>query len=751
MDRREFLIFGSILPILAVRDSWSGDHPDGAPVATGRPGANSPPMPRRARFTGGADGRFRLDGAPFIMAAGELHPQRIPREYWDHRIKMVKAMGFNTISIYDFWSAHVLDYDKADNTPAYDFADDRNDLGAFIDLCKANNLWVFLRPGPFVDAYWDLGGIPGRLLATDGIRLRSSTDKTYMDAVESYIATVAPIVSSRLSGNGGPILMVQVENEYTSYGFDKGYLPAIRALWEKYGVGGAANNENVLFSTNNGITSDGGVFHPSAALLDIPIGGDSLDIGPGPDFAGTFERTFARYRQPTFSAETYSGWDALGSSPSIYPENENVDSIGGWVDGFLHKGVSFAVYVAHGGTSFAYGAAGNYDPSKGLFDPNVTSYDYRAPINEQGGKAYNRADEHGELSLSSFDDIRTAFANAMTGGPRPDGARYTIPYSLHGPLDGAMVPTRRSTKPPEAPPPLPMISVPRHRMSLKPFATIWDNLPPAIRSTDGPKACESLGMYSGCGAAYSTSTPALSGHQHLTLTSLADVATVFLDGALVAIIDRRIKKGPTIGTVSLGDAAGGPRSVIDLDFGAAPRAARIDIFVYTFGHAHKEFTGVSGDAFRKGIWGDAFLTSPGASAERTTLSDWRIHPLPMNSANYLETLKRLRPGQAPRAGIFYSSTFQIDRLGDCYVDISAWNLGIVWVNGYNLGRHFASASPQTVLFCPSTYLKDGKNTLTIFDNYITDLQNTHVELLDVPSTYSSKAVALGRRADSRAA
>lgn len=686
-----------------------------------------------------ADGRFLLDGKPFIMAAGEMHPQRVPNEYWDHRIKMIRAMGFNTISIYDFWSEHVTDYDRVTNEPAYDFARGRNNLPGFLDLCKANNMWVFLRPGPFVDAYWDLGGIPGYLLATDDVKLRSSTDDAYMEAVESYISTIAPIVSERLTGKGGPILMVQVENEYTSYGYDTRYLSSIRALWEKYGIGGSASNHNVLLSTNNGIAADGRVFNPASALIDQPIGGDPLDIGAGSGAATLFDRTYARYEQAIFSAETYSGWDTLGSSDSMYPEDDNVREIGALVARFLHQGISFSVYVAHGGTSFGYGASGNYDVSRGLFDPNVTSYDYRAPINEQGSKAYNRADALGRLSRSTFDDIRAAFDAALKGETSPGGQSHASPYSLLGPLDGADAATALSALP-DPPAPMPMIALSRHRISLAPLATIWDNLSSPIHSDSGPKACEAVGMYSGCGAVYSTETPALSGIHYLTLTALADVATVFLNGRRVAMIDRRVRRNAPLGLVSLGDASAGSagKSIVRLDFGNGSQRALIDIFVYTFGHAHKEFTGISGNAFRKGIWGPAYLASqPTTAAQRIMLPNWRIHPLPMNSATYIRTLKPLAAGRAIREGMFYSASFTLDAIGDTYIDISTWNLGVIWVNGHNIGRHFASTSPQQALFCPALYLKRGANQIILFDNCITEISNVYIELSNAHSTYDS--------------
>lgn len=738
MDRRRFLTFSSTASLAAAFNGITGFQAlaiePGSGVATQPPG----------RLTSGKDGRFLLDGEPFIMAAGELHPQRIPSEYWDHRIKMVKAMGFNTISIYDFWAEHVTKYDSASG-PTYDFSSDRNNLGGFLDLCKENNMWVFVRPGPFVDAFWDLGGLPGYLLSNDGIKLRDSHDKTYMHAVETYIEVTAPIISSRLSGSGGPVIMLQVENEYTSFGHDKDYLSAVRDLWIKNGLGGSANNNNILLATNNGFSSNGTVWSPAAALTDIPMGADPLGIGPGPDYIGGFDNAVANYKQPIFSAETYSGWDTLGSWEEIYPENGYVQGIGAWLDRFLHRGISFAVYVAHGGTSFGYGASGVYDGATGLMDPNVTSYDYRAPINEQGSKAYNKKDSAGKLTVSSFDEIRTSFDNALKGSS-PDKLPYERVYSLFGPLDkkkfDPLDPSARGQTPANIPPAKPMIALSRDKIKLEPFASIWDNRnrPQLISSVNGPKSCESLGMYSGCGIIYSTQTPILSGTQYLTFERLADIATVFLNGTLAAVIDRRVKPGmmPSKGSpVKLGDKNSRLRSVVELDFGSIAQTAQLDVFVYTFGHTHKEFTGVPGDSFRKGIWGGVYLASePTPAKSWVTLNNWTIYPLPMDET-YIGKLAKLDVDQTARAGMFYSAKFSLQQVGDTYVDISSWNAGVVWVNGHNIGRHFASASKQKALFCPALYLRPDDNQIIIFDNFITDGSQVFVELLNIQSTYNS--------------
>lgn len=745
MDRRQFLVFGSITPILAACGGGEGTGPSkatgvNAPATasvTGLAGSATPGVAdasgnRASRLGYCSDGRFLLDNRPFVMAAGELHPQRIPSEYWDHRIKMTKAMGFNTISIYDFWSEHVT-YDANRNPVGFDFDKDRNNLGHFLDLCKDNNMWVFLRPGPFVDAYWDLGGIPAYLLTHDDMVLRTSTNATYMAAVNSYIAAIAPLVRARLSSNGGPILMVQVENEYTTYAKDTNYLKTVRDLWYKNGIGGPGNNNNVLMSTNNGINADGTVFNSAAALTDMPIGGDPFGINA--DLTGTFDSVVRRYNYsvPAFSSETYSGWDTMGSHPSMYPSG-NAGTIATTLDLFLKHGVSFAVYVAHGGTSFGYGASGDY--SNWLMDPNVTSYDYRAPINEQGSKAYNIADATGKLTTSSFDQIRNAFTSALNIGQTPDHSGYFFPYTLRGPNDPADAPPASTCLLTLPPPANPMIALSRQNITLKPQASIWDNLPTALDSTTGPLSCESCGVFSGCGAAYSTTLSNVSGTRSMTFQYLADVATVFKDGKLVAIVDRRLAPGKlndasiNVGTISANS------STVTIDFGPTPQSAKIDIFVYAFGHAHKEFS--NGDwarYYRKGIWGGVTLSAGSTSpAQNISVVNWTMYPLPMTS-DYIKSLKPLTGN--PRPGMFYSATFDLQTLGDTYIDVSAWNLGVVWVNGHNIGRHFASTSPQKALFCPSTFLQTGTNQVVIFDNYVTDVSKVYIELLNVQSTYNS--------------
>ena len=171
---------------------------------------------------------FLLDNKPFQIISGEMHPARIPRIYWRNRIQMAKAMGCNTIAAYVFWNYH-------ESTPrVFDFKTDNHDIGEFINLCRQEGMWVILRPGPYVCAEWDFGGIPPYLLKIPDIRIRCM-DPRYLAAAQRYMTRLSAIVKPLLCTHGGPILMVQLENEYGSYGNDKTYLADIEEdLAEKW-------------------------------------------------------------------------------------------------------------------------------------------------------------------------------------------------------------------------------------------------------------------------------------------------------------------------------------------------------------------------------------------------------------------------------------------------------------------------------------------------------------------------------------
>ena len=154
--------------------------------------------------------QFMLDGKPFQIRAGELHFQRIPREYWRDRLLKARAMGLNTVGAYVFWNA--LEPEPGQ----WDFSG-RNDVAAFVREADAAGLRVLLRPGPYACAEWDFGGLPAWLLRVPDIRVRCSAP-LYLEACERYITRLAGEVRDLQASRGGPILMVQLENEYGSFG-----------------------------------------------------------------------------------------------------------------------------------------------------------------------------------------------------------------------------------------------------------------------------------------------------------------------------------------------------------------------------------------------------------------------------------------------------------------------------------------------------------------------------------------------------
>ena len=163
-------------------------------------------------FTTG-DKTFLLNGKPFVVKAAELHYPRIPRAYWEHRIKMCKALGMNTVCLYVFWNIHEQEEGKFDFTG-------NNDVAAFCRLAQKNGMYVIVRPGPYVCAEWEMGGLPWWLLKKKDIRLREQ-DPYFMQRVEIFEKEVGKQLAPLTIQNGGPIIMVQVENEYGSYGKDK--------------------------------------------------------------------------------------------------------------------------------------------------------------------------------------------------------------------------------------------------------------------------------------------------------------------------------------------------------------------------------------------------------------------------------------------------------------------------------------------------------------------------------------------------
>jgi len=301
---------------------------------------------------------FMLDGKPFQIISGEMHPARVPKAYWRHRIQMIKAMGCNTVAAYIFWNYHEVSKGK------FDFNTENRNMAEFVQLCQEEGMWVLFRPGPYVCAEWDFGGLPTYLLQIPDIKIRCM-DTRYMAAVQRYVTAMAAHVRHLQISKGGPILMWQVENEYGSYGNDRTYMQTLANMWRKAGI-------DVPFYTADGPTP---YMLEAGSLIDAAIGLDS-----GSDSAAFAQATRQNPNVPSFSSETYPGWLTHWGEKWARPDTADLKKE---VSFLLANKKSFNFYVIHGGTNFGYTAGANaFSPSQ--YQPDLTSYDYDAPIDESG-------------------------------------------------------------------------------------------------------------------------------------------------------------------------------------------------------------------------------------------------------------------------------------------------------------------------------------------------------------------------------
>lgn len=302
------------------------------------------------------EGSFLLDGKPFVVKAGEVHFPRIPQEYWEHRIEMVKAQGMNTICIYVFWNFHEPEQDQ------FNF-EGQADVRTFVKLCQKHGLYVIVRPGPYCCAEWEMGGLPWWLLKNKDVKLRS-LDPFFMERVTLFEQKLAEQLSDLQITNGGPIIMVQVENEFGGYGTDKPYISAVRDVLRDAGWTGVP-----LFQC------DWSSNFEQNALDDLLW---TMNFGTGSNIDDQFRRLKElRPSTPLMCSEFWSGWfDNWGRA---HETRDAKDMVGGLRE-MLEKNISFSLYMVHGGSSFGHWAGAN---SPG-YQPDCSSYDYDAPISEAG-------------------------------------------------------------------------------------------------------------------------------------------------------------------------------------------------------------------------------------------------------------------------------------------------------------------------------------------------------------------------------
>lgn len=345
------------------------------------------------------DADFLLDGSPVRLLSGALHYPRIHPGQWRDRIVKARQLGLNTVETYVFWNEHSPEPDVFDTSG-------RLDLVRFLQLVADEGMHAIVRPGPYACAEWDNGGLPAWLTSDPQVGLRRS-EPHYLKAVTDYLNRVYDLVAPLQVDRGGPVVLVQVENEYGAYGDDAAYLQALVDVTRDAGI------------TVPLITVD----QPEPEMLQR---GSLPTLHRTGSFGGRAAERLATLRRhqptgPLMCSEFWCGWfDHWGDRHHTAPPDVSAAEL----DAILSAGASVNVYMVHGGTSFGLTSGAN---DKGVYQPTVTSYDYDAPLDEAGSPT---------AKFWAFRDVIARYAPVPDEVPAPavPAPELTVPLRAVSPL-----------------------------------------------------------------------------------------------------------------------------------------------------------------------------------------------------------------------------------------------------------------------------------------------------------------------------
>ncbi|XP_078656008.1 beta-galactosidase-like isoform X1 [Branchiostoma floridae x Branchiostoma belcheri] len=600
---------------------------------------------------------FLKDGEPFRYISGSIHYSRVPRSYWQDRLNKMYAAGLNAIQTYVPWNLHEPKPGK------YDFTGN-NDIEAFLKLANDTGLLVILRPGPYICAEWDMGGLPSWLMKDNSSIVLRSSDPAYLDPVDTYMAQLLPRIKPYLYNNGGPIITVQVENEYGSfYTCDYDYLRHLRELFIQH-----LGPDVVLFTTDgwwDGVLKCGTI----DGLYT------TVDFGPGTDPAGAFKgQRKHQPKGPLVNSEFYTGWLDHWGQPHAHTDKDKVAT---YLEKILQLNASVNMYMFEGGTNFGYMNGVEFSP----FQPVPTSYDYDAPLSEAGDPT------------DKFYSIRSLISKFRQLPPMP------------------------------VPPATPKAAYGKVQMTFE--ATVLDKLsdlsPDGPIRADYPITMENMQQSYGF-MLYRTTLPAAATGAKLSVPGIRDRGFVMLDQTPVGILSRN---GPT--DLNLTSQAGQVLDVVvenqgRINFGRYINDSKGIISNVTLGND----TLRSWSIFSLDIDG-ALPTLFSPPANPAVHINGQLPALPTILQQELEGLdvqlesheKRSARPLRSRAGqmvpSFYTGTFSIQGdPQDTFLNMKGWTKGQAFVNGFNLGRYWPVEGPQITLYVPASVLKSDNN-VTLFE------------------------------------
>lgn len=565
---------------------------------------------------------FYIDGKEFIMFGGQMDPQRIPRPYWNDRLQMAKAMGLNTIFSYHYWNEH----EPVEGL--WDF-DGNNDIAAWYQAIEDNGLYGVLRPGSYIYGERDWGGLPSWLSQIPDMTVRANNAK-FLEYSGKYLAHVGTELESLLVNNGGPILMVQVENEYGSFDNNHDYTNALDEIFREH--------FDAILYTNDGGTKEmleGGHIPGVLAAID----GDAYVGFPARDEYITDESCLGPQLNGEYYIRWFDPWNADKTHQSYDGDAEGIAEKVKDIEWMVDQNGSFNIYMWHGGTNFGFG---NGAINASRFQAFSTSYDYGSPLDETGR-----------------------------------------PAEVYGHLREALA--KYSSDIPEVPDIPPIISI--DDFKLTPVAGLFDDMPAPERA-ESPVSMEGLGQSYGhvlyehnVSSDYSGTVSPGDGPR--------DRVIVYVNGVRQGVIDRSYTIPGTVEvTLKAGDKLG--------------------LFVENLGRVDYGEVMVEQE---KGIVGDVNIGGE-------TIRDWNVYSFPLDTISGGPSAGGYSVESNDGAPVFYRGSFDTDQEGmaaDTLLELPDGIKGMVWVNGFNLGRYW-TIGPQQQLYLPGCYLKqDSPNEVIVLE------------------------------------
>ncbi|CAH0553299.1 unnamed protein product [Brassicogethes aeneus] len=598
---------------------------------------------------------FTLNGKNISLYSGAIHFFRVHPQYWRDRLRKLRAAGLNTVETYVPWNLHQPEVGLFDFGDGGTEFEEFLDIVRFIQMAKEEDLFVIVRPGPYICAEWEFGGLPSWLLRYPDMKIRTS-DVQFVKLVENYYVKLLALLAPLQFTKGGPIIAFQIENEYGNTDnkvdpVDTKYLETIKNIMITNGI-------NELFFTSD--TPSNGFTGTIPGVLA------TANFQDGAKNELTLLKNF-QPNKPLMVMEYWSGWFDHWTNQH---QTRTVTSFTNALEEIIKLNSSFNLYMFHGGTN--WGLLNGANIGKGIdnagYSPDTTSYDYDAPLSENG----DYTEKYHKLK-----ELVSKHSNIKFQQPEEPALVKRVAY--------------------------PSINVIPHQLSLGDLIAQND-----VSPIESPKlmSMENLNINNNSGQSYGyivyrKTNVTIASNSTLKIEGrICDSIMVLINGELVSPILEESSDLNNFGYWNLKDST--------LNLGANEyKSITLDLVVENWGRNNYGLL----DQFnqKKGLWqGDVLINNE-------VLTNFQIIPLQFKK-EWVQKLTNWKDAKLKVGPTLYKATLNIDEVKDTYIDTRNWKKGIIIVNGFKLAR-YARVGPQQCAYLPAPILKKGDNEILIFEHF----------------------------------